>query len=95
MQDYYVYILTNNSKTLYTGFTNDLRRRVSEHKRKVIPGFTSRYNINKLIYFEYFSARENAVDREKQIKGFLKSKKISLINTMNPEWKDLSEEWFK
>lgn len=94
MQDYYVYILTNNSKTLYTGFTNDLRRRVSEHKRKIVPGFTSRYNINKLIYFEYFSERKLAMEREKQIKGLLRSKKIDLINTMNPEWNDLSTDWF-
>lgn len=94
MQDFYVYILTNNSKTLYTGFTNDLRRRVSEHKKKIVPGFTSRYNINKLIYFEYFSDGKLAMEREKQLKGLLRSKKIDLINTMNPEWNDLSSDWF-
>lgn len=94
MQDYYVYILTNNSKTLYTGFTNDLRRRVGEHKKKLFAGFTAKYNINKLIYFEYFSERKLALDREKQIKGLLRSKKIDLINTINPEWDDLSKDWF-
>jgi putative endonuclease len=94
MQDYYVYILTNNSKTLYTGFTNDLRRRVGEHKKKLHAGFTAKYNVNKLIYFEYFSERKLAMEREKQIKGLLRSKKIDLINTINPEWNDLSKDWF-
>lgn len=93
MQDYYVYILTNNSKTLYTGFTNNLRRRVGEHKKKIFAGFTAKYNISKLVYFECFSDRSLAMKREKQIKGLLRNKKIALINTINPEWNDLSKDW--
>lgn len=94
MNQYYVYIMTNRSKTLYTGVTNDLNRRVSEHKNKLIEGFTSKYNINKLVYFEETPDISSAIAREKQIKGWLRRKKIELIESMNPEWKDLSDEWF-
>ncbi len=94
MRQYYVYIMTNRSKTLYTGVTNDLMRRVYEHKNKMVEGFTKKYNINRLVYFEETSDVQSAITREKQIKGWLRSKKIALIESKNPEWKDLSEGWF-
>ncbi len=92
---YYVYIMTNKNNTvLYTGVCNDLMRRVWEHKHKVNPrSFTARYNICKLVYYEWGSDINAAIAREKQIKGWLRSKKIALIENENPEWKDLSEEW--
>jgi putative endonuclease len=93
MKNYYVYIITNKSKTLYVGMTNKLERRVYEHKNKLIDGFTKKYNINKLIYYETFNNVNNAIRREKQIKGWLRIKKIKLIESMNPEWKDLSDGW--
>ena len=77
-KEYYVYIM----------------RRVDEHKRKLVPGFTSKYNIQFLVYYEATSSIQIAIEREKQIKGWLRARKIALINSMNPEWKDLSEEWF-
>lgn len=100
MRQYYVYIMTNRSKvcpersrrTLYTGVTNNLQRRVYEHKNKLVEGFTRKYNITKLIYFETTNDAESAIAREKQIKGWLRSKKIALIESVNPEWKDLSKE---
>jgi len=91
MKDYFVYIMTNKSKTLYTGMTNNLARRDFEHKKKLLEGFTKKYNINKLVYFEVFNNPDDAIRREKQIKGWLRKKKIELIESMNPEWKDLSE----
>lgn len=94
MKDYYVYIMTNQSKTLYTGITNDLMRRVYEHKQKLIPGFTQKYNITKLVYYEETSDVYAAIAREKQIKGWLRAKKINLIESMNPNWTDLSLDWF-
>ncbi|MEG3955871.1 MULTISPECIES: GIY-YIG nuclease family protein [unclassified Microcoleus] len=93
-RQYYVYIMTNKSRTLYTGVTNDLQRRVYEHKHKLVPGFTSKYNINKLIYLEETSQVTDAIAREKQIKGWTRAKKIALIDSQNPEWRDLSAEWF-
>lgn len=93
-KEYYVYIMTNKSRTLYTGVTNNLVRRVDEHKKKLVPGFTSKYNIQFLVYYESTSSIHTAIEREKQIKGWLRSKKIALIDSMNPKWKDLSEEWF-
>ncbi len=93
-KEYYVYIITNRSRTLYVGVTNDLMRRVYEHKHKLVPGFTSKYNIQYLVYYESTSSIYSAIGREKQIKGWLRAKKIALIESMNPEWKDLSEEWF-
>ncbi len=85
--------MTNKSKTLYTGVTNNLHRRVYEHKNKIIPGFTAKYNITKLVYFETFNDINLAIAREKQIKGWIRKKKIELIESVNPEWKDLSKEW--
>lgn len=82
--------MTNKSRTLYTGVTNDLERRVYEHKEKLVPGFTAKYNITQLVYFEVTQDVRGAIMREKQIKGWLRSKKIALIESVNPEWKDLS-----
>jgi putative endonuclease len=93
MKQYYVYIMTNKSKTLYTGFTNDLIRRIYEHKNHLVKGFTDKYNITKLVYYEATNDVISAIEREKQIKGWLRKKKIDLIESMNPEWKDLSEGW--
>ncbi len=86
--------MTNRSKTLYTGVTNNLERRVYEHKQKLVPGFTSTYNITLLVYFETTTDVKVALSREKQIKGWLRSKKIGLIEAVNPGWKDLSAEWY-
>jgi putative endonuclease len=91
---YYVYIMTNASRTLYAGVTNDLVPRVYEHKQKIVPGFTSRYNITKLVYFEETTDIRAAIAREKQIKGWLRSKKIALIESFNPAWQDLAADWF-
>ena len=89
---YYVYILTNNKKTvLYTGVTNNLERRIYEHKHKLIKGFTEKYNVDRLVYFETTSDVQSAITREKQIKNLLRSKKEELINSVNPQWQDLSE----
>lgn len=93
MRQYYVYIMTNNSRTLYTGVTNNLQRRVYEHKNKLVKGFTEKYNIKKLVYYEETNDINSAIAREKQIKGWLREKKIKLIEESNSEWKDLSEEW--
>ena len=90
----YVYIMTNKSRTLYTGVTNNLMRRADEQKKKLVPGFTSKYNIQFLVYYETTLNIQTAIEREKQIKGGLRAKKIALITSMNSEWKDLSEEWF-
>ena len=93
MKTYHVYIMANESKMLYVGVTNHLERRVLEHKRKTVPGFTQRYNVHRLVYFEPYSDIRDAILREKQIKGWLRSKKVELIQARNPRWDDLSEEW--
>ncbi len=93
-EQYYVYIMTNKSRTLYTGITNDLERRVYEHKQKLFEGFAKRYNITKLVYYEVTSDVRAAIEREKQIKGWLRRRKIALIEAVNPQWSDLSERWF-
>lgn len=88
---YYVYILTNwNNRVIYVGVTNDLRRRLYEHKNEVADGFTKRYHIHKLVYFEETSDVHSAIAREKQIKGWTRAKKNALVETKNPEWNDLS-----
>lgn len=94
MKNYYVYIMANASRTLYTGVTNNLERRVLEHRRKLISGFTARYNINRLIHFEVFGDIRAAIAHEKQIKGWLRAKKIALIESSNRDWKDLSDGWY-
>ena len=92
---FYVYIMTNRprSHTLYTGITGNLPRRVFEHKHKFIPGFTSRYNLTRLVYCERFAYPDNAIMREKEIKAWRRSKKIRLIESMNPRWYDLASGW--
>jgi putative endonuclease len=90
---YCVYILTNQRHTvLYTGVTGDLRARVHQHREKLLPGFTSRYNVSKLVYYEAGYDSSGAIAREKQIKAGSRRKKIELINQLNPEWRDLYEE---
>ena len=90
---YYVYIMTNKyNNVLYTGITNDLKRRVYEHKEKLINGFTKKYNITKLVYYEVFEDPENAILREKQIKAGSRQKKIDLINSINRKWLNLYKE---
>ncbi len=89
---YSVYILSsNNNSTVYVGVTNDLERRISEHKCGLIDGFTKKYNVHKLVYFEETPDVMSAIEREKQIKSWSRKKKDDLINTINPEWRDLSE----
>lgn len=90
-KQFYIYIMTNNSKTLYTGVTSNLVKRVFEHKNKLIQGFTSKYNINKLAYYEIADNSESAILREKQLKGWTRAKKIELIEALNPDWNDLFE----
>ena len=92
---YFVYIMTNRSRTLYVGVTNNLVRRMHEHKQKLVPGFTSKYNLTWLAYFEETSDVASAIAREKQIKGWRRSKKVELIESVNPRWNDLSMEWFE
>jgi len=92
MAEYYVYMMTNTTG-MYTGVTNDLERRVHEHKMKLLPGFTSSYNLDKLVYYEDTNDVIAAIAREKQIKGWLRKKKVALINSVNPKWKDLSKDW--
>ena len=89
----YLYIMTNKNKTvLYTGVTTNLKRRVYEHKNKLAEGFTKKYNITNLVYYEVFEDPENAIRREKQIKAGSRQKKIDLVNGMNKEWRDLYQE---
>ena len=91
-RQYYVYIMTNRNNTvLYTGVTSDLMRRVYEHKAKLVPGFTRRYNIDKLVYYEAHDWVEDAILREKRIKGSSRAKKIRLVESMNDGWHDLYE----
>ena len=94
MRQYYVYIMTNNRGILYTGVTSDLSRRVYEHKQKIVDGFTKKYNITILIYYEETSDILSTIAREKEIKGWRRSKKIELIESVNPQWSDLSEGWY-
>jgi len=92
-RQYYVYMMTNPRNTvIYTGVTNNLKRRLFEHREKLINGFTRRYRISKLVYYEVFEDAENAILREKQVKGGSRRKKVLLIDSMNPEWRDLYEE---
>ena len=90
---YYVYILSSLSGTLYTGITNSLYRRTLQHKGKETPGFTSKYGVDRLVYYEVFHDVRAAIRREKEIKGWTRRKKIALIEGMNPKWQDLAEGW--
>ncbi len=92
-KQYFVYILTNkNNRVLYTGVTNDLKKRVYEHKEKFVNGFTKKYNVSKLVYYEILEDPENAILKEKKVKAGSRQKKIDLINSMNKEWADLYRE---
>ena len=94
MKTYFVYIMANAARTLYTGVTNNLEGRVIEHRTKKFAGFTARYNINRLMYFESWSSIVDAIGREKQIKSWRRAKKVALIESMNRDWKDRSADWF-
>ena len=94
MGTYYVYIMASRSRVLYSGVTNDLARRVYEHKRSLTPGFTSKYHITRLVYFEQFGDVRDAIAREKQLKGWVRSRKMRLIEQKNPTWEDLADTWF-
>ena len=92
--DWYVYIISNANHTLYVGMTNDLIRRVEQHKKGTYPNaFTRRYNFDKLVFFDAASSRAAAAKRERQIKGWTRAKKIALIDSSNPDWRDLSVSW--
>jgi putative endonuclease len=92
-KQYYVYFLTNrNNRVLYVGVTNDLKRRLYEHQHNLAPGFTNKYRVNKLVYFEMCEDVEGAISREKQIKGGSRKKKNELIEKLNPRWEDLSQK---
>ncbi len=93
VRTYYVYIMASASRVLYTGVTNNLQRRAWEHRQKLVPGFSQRYNVCELVYFEVFGDIRAAIMREKQIKGWVRKKKIALVEAFNPRWKDLSAKW--
>jgi putative endonuclease len=93
MRTYFVYMLTNRSGTLYVGVTNDLERRMAEHRAAGPSTFTGRYRMNRLVYFEAANDARTAIEREKQLKGWTRARKIALIADMNPRWRDLSEDW--
>jgi putative endonuclease len=86
--------MTNKSGTLYIGLTNNIKKRIYEHKNKLIEGFTKKYNIDRLLYFETFIDIDSAIAREKTLKGWLRKKKLDLIRASNPDWKDISEGWY-
>ena len=95
MREYWVYILANIHRTLYIGVTSDLQARVYEHKNALIPGFTSKYGIDRLVYCESSNDVYAALSREKQLKGWVRAKKIALIESVNPHWEDLAAAWFE
>jgi putative endonuclease len=93
MRRFYVYIMTNRSRTLYVGVTNDLERRVREHREKRVPEFTARYDLDLLVHYEDFTDVIEAIAREKQLKGWTRAKKIAVIEGRNPHWEDLARDW--
>ena len=95
MKNDYVHIMASASRTLYTGVTNNLERRVLQHRRKLLGEFTARYNIKRLVYYEESGEFPAAIAREKQIKSWSRKKKITLIESVNRDWKDLSAAWYK
>ena len=94
VKTFYVYILGSRSGVSYTGVTNDLERRVWEHKEKALPSFTAKYHCDRLVYYEQFPDSWSAIEAEKKIKGWRREKKVNLIEEMNPAWRDLSEGWY-
>jgi len=93
-RQFYVYILSSRSGTLYIGMTNDLRRRIWEHKNKLLGGFSTQYAVDRLLYWEEFVDARNAIAREKQLKGWRRERKVRLFEQTNPRWEDLSKDWF-
>lgn len=93
MKTYYVYIMASRSLNLYTGITNNIYRRALQHKNGDIDGFTKRYNVNRLVYYEIFHSVENAIAREKKIKSWTRAKRLALIKSRNATWQDLAEGW--
>jgi putative endonuclease len=94
MNSYYIYILGNwTGDVLYIGMTNNLERRVYEHKQKLVSGFTKKYSVDKLLYHETYDTADDAIKREKQLKKWRRDKKVQLIERLNPKWKDLSDNW--
>lgn len=91
---FFVYLLSSRSRTLYVGMTSNLVTRVWQHKTKAVPGFTARYNIDRLVYFEEFGTADEAIAREKELKDWRREKKVALIEAANPAWEDLSEGWY-
>jgi len=94
MKQYCIYIMASQSGVLYIGVTGNLSERVLQHKKKEVPGFTSKYNVDRLVYFEAYDQPANAILREKQMKSWPRARKVALINQENPEWSDLSREWY-
>ncbi|OHB80204.1 MAG: endonuclease [Planctomycetes bacterium RBG_16_55_9] len=94
MRTFYVYIMGSKTGTLYVGVTNDLERRIYEHKNHLIPGFADKYKVDRLLYFETANDPISAISREKQIKKWRREKKVALIDSMNEAWNDLSEDWY-
>ena len=94
MAEYYVYIMASHRGTLYTGVTNDLERWVYEQKNKLTDGFTAKYNVSKLVYYEFSNDIRSAIEREKQVKAWRRSKRVVLIESSNPYWTDLASDWF-
>jgi len=90
----FVYILASKSRRLYVGVTNDLVRRVWEHRMEIVPGFTRKYGVKELVYYEQIEVPDTAIRREKQVKDYARAKKLGLIASLNPEWHDLAEHWF-
>ena len=92
---FYLYIMASKTGTLYVGMTNNIKRRVYEHKHHLIPGFTDKYRIERLLYVETVNDPVSAIKREKQIKAWRREKKVSLIDSINPQWNDLSQDWYE
>ena len=92
---FYVYIMASKTGTLYVGMANNIKRRVYEHKHHLIPGFTDKYQVERLLYVETIDDPFSAIKREKQIKAWRREKKVSLIDSINPQWNDLSEDWYE
>ena len=93
MKKYWVYIMSSRTKTIYVGMTDDLEKRVRQHKEKLIKGFTAKYGCTLLVYYESLDDPTNTINREKKVKGLTRAKKIALIESMNPRWEDLAESW--
>ena len=94
MKSYWVYIMSGRTRTLYVGVTNDIQRRHYEHRNRLVPGFTSKYRLDRLVYFEQHADIREAIEREKQIKSWRREKKVALIESLNPKWRDLSIDWY-